>query len=46
MPPAGRPSSVQARPIYEILQDDLKAVVSIQTSFTLLYIKWKVNSSQ
>ncbi|XP_053596370.1 mucin-5AC isoform X4 [Microplitis demolitor] len=26
MPPAGRPSSVQARPIYEILQDDLKAV--------------------
>ncbi|XP_034934081.1 uncharacterized protein [Chelonus insularis] len=25
MPPAGRPSSVQARPIYEILQDDLKA---------------------
>lgn len=32
MPPAGRPSSVQARPIYEILQDDLKAVVSIQST--------------
>ncbi|KAK0170405.1 hypothetical protein PV328_010973 [Microctonus aethiopoides] len=25
MPPAGRPSSVQARPIYGILQDDIKA---------------------
>lgn len=26
MPPAGRPSSVQARPIHGILQDDTKAV--------------------
>ena len=26
MPPAGRPSSVQARPIHGILQDDSKAV--------------------
>lgn len=26
MPPAGRPSSVQARPIHGILQDDIKAV--------------------
>jgi len=26
MPPAGRPSSVQARPIHGIIQDDTKAV--------------------
>lgn len=28
MPPAGRPSSVQTKPIHEILSDDLKAVSS------------------
>ncbi|XP_076379763.1 uncharacterized protein LOC117229125 isoform X14 [Megalopta genalis] len=29
MPPAGRPSSVQARPMHGILQDDTKAVIDL-----------------
>lgn len=34
MPPAGRPSSVQARPIYGILQDDIKAVSIINKDYS------------